>query len=113
MIGFVRTLDTKQFPVPILIFLFLTDLSIFFDIPLIRQICGFFFLTILPGLLILQILKLNKTESIENFVIAVGISITFLMLFGLLINNISLSLDYETPLANKRSLDSFNTRSLY
>lgn len=109
MIGFVRTLDTKQFPVPILIFLFLTDLSIFFDIPLIRQICGFFFLTILPGLLILQILKLNKTESIENFVIAVGISITFLMLFGLLINNFSLSLGYETPLATSVLLISFNT----
>jgi len=73
-----------------------------------RQIFGFFFLTILPGLLVLQILKLNKIGSTEKFVLLVGLSISFLMFFGLLINNLSLSLGYETPLATIPLLIAFN-----
>ncbi|OPX88199.1 MAG: hypothetical protein A4E52_01281 [Pelotomaculum sp. PtaB.Bin013] len=108
MIRSLRMLNNKEFLFLVLVFLLVTDFCIYFDIPLIRQFCGFFFLTILPGLLILQILKLNKIESVELFLIVVGISITFLMLFGLLINNISLSLGYKTPLATIPLLISFN-----
>ena len=85
-----------------------TDLAIFLNIPFLRQILGFLFLTFLPGLLILQILKLNKIGSIEKFVLSVGLSISFLMFFGLLINNLSLSLGYETPLSTIPLLISFN-----
>ena len=86
----------------------ITDLAILLNIPFMRQILGFLFLTILPGLLILQVLKLNKIEYTEKFVLSVGLSISFLMLFGLLINNLSLSLDYETPLSTISLLISFN-----
>jgi uncharacterized membrane protein len=84
------------------------DLAILLDIPYIRQILGFFFLTILPGLLILQILKLDKIGSTEKVVLSVGLSISFLMLFGLLINNLSLYVGYETPLSTISLLISFN-----
>ena len=46
----------KCFVFIISIFL-LTDLAILLDFPFLRQIFGFLFLSILPGLLILQILK--------------------------------------------------------
>jgi uncharacterized membrane protein len=49
--------------------IFLTDLAILLNIPFLRQVLGFLFLTILPGLLIFQILKLNKTDSTEKFVL--------------------------------------------
>ena len=88
--------------------LLLTDLAIFFNIPFLRQILGFLFLTILPGLLILQILKLDKIGLTEKFVLSVGLSVSFLMFFGLLINNSSLGLGYETPLATISLLISFN-----
>ena len=88
--------------------LLLADLAILLNIPFLRQIIGFIFLTFIPGLLILQILKLNKIGIIEKFVLSVGLSISFLMLFGLLINNLSLSLGYETPLATIPLLISFN-----
>ena len=88
--------------------LFLTDLVILLDIPVLRQIFGFLFLIILPGFLILQILKLNKIGFAEKFVLSVGLSIFFLMLFGLLLNNLSLSLDYKQPLATIPLLVSFN-----
>jgi uncharacterized membrane protein len=86
----------------------ITDLTILLNIPFSRQILGFLFLTILPGFLILQILKLNKIESTEKLVLSVGLSISFLMFFGLLLNNSSLSLGYETPLATIPLLISFN-----
>ena len=92
--------------------IFLTDLAILLDIPYIRQILGFLFLTFLPGLLILQILKLNKLGYTEKFVLTVGLSISFLMFFGLLLNNLSLALGYETPLSTVPLLVSFNLAAI-
>jgi len=86
----------------------IADLAILLNIPFLRQIFGFLFLTILPGLLILQILKLDKIGFTEKFVLSVGLSISFLMFFELLINTLSLSLWYETPLATIPLLISFN-----
>ena len=86
----------------------ITDLSILLNIPFLRQILGFLFLIILPGLLILRILKLNRIGSTEKFVLSVGLSISFLMFFGLLLNNSSLSLGYFTPLSTISLLVSFN-----
>ncbi len=98
----------KELFVITLSILLLTDLAILLNIPFLRQIFGFLFLTILPGLLILQILKLNKIGSTEKFVLSVGLSISFLMFFGLLINSSSLGLGYETPLATVSLLISLN-----
>ena len=88
--------------------LLLTDLAILLNIPFLRQVLGFLFLTILPGLLILQVLKLNKIGTTEKIVLSVGLSISFLMFFGLLLSNLSLSLGHETPLATISLLISFN-----
>ena len=108
MIELPKTLDAKKFFVLILVFLIATNSATLLDIPFLRQILGFLFLTILPGLLILQILKLNKMDLTEKFVLSVGISISFLMFFGLLINNLSLSIGYGTPLSTIPLLISFD-----
>ncbi len=88
--------------------IFLTDVAIFLNIPFMRPILGFLFLSGLSGLLILQILKLNKIGSTEKFVLSVGLSISFLMFFGLLLNNLSLALGYKSPLSIVPLLISFN-----
>ena len=98
----------KKWFVCIIVLVFITDLVILLNIPFLRQILGFLFLTFLPGVLILQNLKLNKIGSTEKFVLSVGLSISFLMFFGLLMNNLSLSFGYETPLATIPLLISFN-----
>ena len=99
---------TEKWFVFVISILLLVDLVIFLDIPFLRQIFGFLFLSILPGVLILQILKLDKLEFTEKVVLSVGISVSFLMFFGLLINNLSLSFGYETPLSTIPLLISFN-----
>ena len=104
-----KNLDARGLFLFFVALLISTDLAIFLNIPLLRQILGFLFLTFIPGLLILQVLKLNKIGSTEKFVLSVGLSISFLMFFGLLLNNLSLSFGYETPLSTIPLLISFNT----
>ena len=92
----------------IILIIFITDLAILLNIPFLRQIFGFLFLIILPGLLIFKTLKLDKIGSTEKIILTIGLSISFLMFFGLLINNLSLSIGYDTPLATIPLLISFN-----
>ena len=77
----------KEWLAVIISILFITDMAILLDIPFVRQIFGFVFLMFFPGLLILQILKLDKIDSLEKFILSWGLSISFLMFFGLLVNN--------------------------
>lgn len=86
----------------------LADIAIFFDIQFARQIFGFLFLTILPGILILPIIKLDKIGYTEKFVLSIGLSVSFLMFFGLAINNMVLNLGYERPLTTTFLLISLN-----
>ena len=92
----------------LIILLIITDITILLDVPFLRQIFGFLFLTILPGLLILWILKLNKIGFTEEFVLSIGLSISFLMFYGLLVNNLSLSFGYARPLATLPLLIALN-----
>jgi uncharacterized membrane protein len=92
----------------IILLLVATDIAILLDIPIMRQVLGFLFLTFIPGLLIFRTLRLNELGLTERIVLSVGLSLALLMLFGLLLNNLSLSLDYETPLATIPLLISFN-----
>ena len=88
--------------------LLLTNLTILLDTPFIRQVIGFLLLTLLPGLLILQILKLDKIDFLEKVILAWGLSISFLMFFGLLLSNLLFLLGYETPLSITPLLISLN-----
>ena len=103
-----RNFGAKEWLIFIIPILLITDLAILLDIPFLRQAFGFLFLTLLPGLLILQILKLNKIDFLEKFILSWGLSISFIMFFGLLINYLSLSLGYETQLSTIPLLTLFN-----
>ena len=56
------------------------------QIPIIRQLIGFIYLTFIPGIIILRILKLHKLGNIETPLYTIGLSITTLMFTGLLMN---------------------------
>ncbi len=57
-----------------------------FDVPGLRQIVGFVFLTFIPGILILRILKIHNVGIIESLLYSVGLSIAFVMFTGLFAN---------------------------
>ena len=96
----------------IVIFLLILSISIIFDIPVLRQILGFIFLTFIPGWLILSILKLNKLGMTEKLVLCVGLSVAFTMFAGLLINTIYPLFGYPTPLTTNSLLISFSIITL-
>jgi uncharacterized membrane protein len=86
----------------------LMDVAILLNIPILRQILGIIFLTILPGLIILRSLKLIELEFTEKLVLSVGLSVSFVMFFGLLLNSISLSFGFKSPLSTLPLLISMN-----
>ena len=58
------------------------------EIPIIRQFISFTYLTFIPGILILRVLKLHKLGNIETVLYSVGLSIAFLMFTGLYLNTV-------------------------
>jgi uncharacterized membrane protein len=72
-------------------------LSVFFDIPVARQVIGFLFLTLIPGYTILRFLKL-KLERLETVIFSVGLSLAFLMISTFLMNLILPLLGVAKPL---------------
>jgi uncharacterized membrane protein len=92
----------------LLFFIALTDIFFLFNIPVLRQITGFIFLTFIPGLMFIYILKLHKLKITEKLVISIGLSISSAMLVGLLINSVFPLFGYMTPLSSNSVLISFN-----
>lgn len=58
------------------------------EIPVLRQLIAFIYLAFVPGIIILRILKLHKLGNIETLLYSVGLSLTTLMLTGLLVNTL-------------------------
>ena len=52
------------------------------QIPILRQFIGFIYLTFIPGILILCVLKLHKLGNIETLLYTVGLSLASLMFTG-------------------------------
>lgn len=82
-----KNLDVKQYFTVLMAIIVLTALTIFLNIPFLRQVLGFLCFTTVPGLLIIHILKLNKIEFLKKFVLSVGLSVAFLMFGGLFVNS--------------------------
>jgi uncharacterized membrane protein len=65
----------------------LTALAAFgIDIPVLRQVVAFIFVTLVPGVLILRILKVHSISFLEGLVYSVGLSLAFTMFMGTFIN---------------------------
>jgi len=56
------------------------------EIPLFGPLVCFFYLTFIPGYIILRILRLHNLGMIKSALFAIGLSVSFLMIFGLFIN---------------------------
>ena len=82
-----RSLAAKKYFAILIAIILLTDLTIFINFRILRQVLAFPCFTIIPGLLILHTLRLNKLAFLKKFVLSVGLSITFLMFVGLFINS--------------------------
>ena len=69
------------------------------QIPIIRQLIGFIYLTFVPGVVILRVLKLHKLSTIETLLYTVGLSIATLMFTGLFMNTFYPSFGISAPIS--------------
>jgi len=85
----------------ILFFCLVVNLLVFFDIQYLylRAIFSFIFLTTVPGLFIMLILKIREVDFWEYLVYTIGLSIAFLMFGGLFINSILPLVGIDKPLS--------------
>ena len=95
-----KVMSPKDYIYSILLFLLLVNVVIFFNVPYLRQALGLIFLLFLPGILLVRLLCLDKLSLEEYFVLIIGLSVSFLLLFGLFLNNVSLIYGYNTPLSS-------------
>ncbi|TFH49639.1 MAG: hypothetical protein E4G89_04550, partial [Methanothrix sp.] len=78
----------------------LTDLAIWLDIPFLRQILGFIYLTILPGALLLGMLRLNRSIPVlDKLILVTGLSFSYIIFSGLFINYVYPRLVFDRPLS--------------
>jgi uncharacterized membrane protein len=73
--------------------------TLFLNLPFARQVVGLAYLTFIPGLIFLKLAKFNEISTVETLVFAVGFSVAFLMLAGLLIDQFGYLLGLTFPLA--------------
>lgn len=75
-----------------LIFVFLIQsialITLILGIPFAQQISNFFFLSFIPGLVLIRLLRINIDEITESVLAAVGLSLAFLMLVGFIVNTL-------------------------
>ena len=83
----------------ILIIHLMLYLLIISDIFILRQIIGFIYLTFIPGFIILKVLKLDKITITETILFSVGLSISFLMFMGAVINTLYPPIGISEPIS--------------
>jgi uncharacterized membrane protein len=90
---------SKEFLLFILFLQFIFYATAFFNILIARQVLGFVYFTFIPGFIIAKLLKLGEFDWVETVLFSVGLSIVFLMIAGLLINEFGLIFGVSQPLS--------------
>ena len=60
--------------------------SLSLGIPILRQVIGFLYLTFVPGILLLGVFRINNLNTLETLLYSAGLSLSFLMFIGFLMN---------------------------
>ncbi|NLX48638.1 MAG: DUF2206 domain-containing protein [Methanospirillum sp.] len=68
-------------------------------IPLLRQIVGFVYLTWIPGVILLRILRVHRLGVIETLLISIGLSLVIVMFIGFGMNTIYPMLELLRPIS--------------
>jgi uncharacterized membrane protein len=88
MFSKIKSFKIKEWLIILMSVLFITDILIILNVPFLREFMAFICFTTVPGILILHIMRLNKMEFLKKSVLLVGLSISFLIFAGLLLNSL-------------------------
>lgn len=87
------------FLVEILFLQIILCVVVLFNIPVARQVISFIYLTFVPGHIIVRLLRLYELDKLEILLYSLGLSVAFLMLAGLLVNELGYFLGFQEPLS--------------
>ncbi|MDR0493825.1 MAG: DUF2206 domain-containing protein [Nitrososphaerota archaeon] len=90
---------SKHFLAIVVAFQVILYASMFLNLPVVRIVIGAVYLTLIPGLIITKLLKLDSLGTLELIIYSVGFSIAFLMISGLIINQFGYLVGLSFPLA--------------
>lgn len=90
---------SRGFLATILFLQFVLYATVFFDIPVARQVVGFIYFTFVPGFVIVKLLRLDNVDGVETWLLSVGLSVAFLMIVGLLVNEFGPLFGIQQPLS--------------
>ncbi|GAB4315533.1 MAG: DUF2206 domain-containing protein [Methanobacteriaceae archaeon] len=76
--------------------------------PLILQIIGFIYISFFPGFLLIKIINLDRLNLIELFSYSIGLSLSLIMILGLIINSIYPLIGINEPLSLKPLILTFS-----
>lgn len=94
-----RNWKSKDFFIYVLTIQILLYIVMAINVPIARQVIGFLYLTFIPGMIILKLLKLQNLDWTETILFSVGLSLAFSMITGLLINELSPLIGLSAPLS--------------
>jgi uncharacterized membrane protein len=95
----VNTIDAKTLLLIVLGSLSIFCFTVYLDIPFVRQAFGFLYLSIVPGLVFLKLLNINKLGKTETMLFSVGLSVAFLMVAGFILNEVLPIFGFLQPLS--------------
>ena len=90
---------SSKHSIAFIIFQVTTWFAVGLNVPILRQFLGFFFLSFVPGLVILKALHIDQKSLTHIVLFSVGLSLVFLMIIGLLLNSILPLIGISTPLS--------------
>lgn len=76
-------------------------ITLILDIPFVRQVLGFFYLTFLIGYVLIRAFGLETSDKLDTLLFSVGLSISFLMFLGLINNSFGLFGIISRPLSTE------------
>jgi uncharacterized membrane protein len=103
-----RPRSSSTFVLFVILFQILTDVVVHFDVPIVRQVIGFIYLTFIPGLVLIKAFKLNDIDLSETLLLSVGLDIAVLMFAGFFLNGLLFAAGFSSPLSSLPILVTMN-----
>lgn len=94
----VCNLKSRDLFVALLFVQFAVNAVILFNVSVARQVIVFLYFTFVPGIVIMQLLKVDSLDMAETVLLSVGLSVASLMLIGLVTNELSHLIGVSQPL---------------
>jgi uncharacterized membrane protein len=94
----VRFGSSSKFVLCVILIQILTDVVVLLDVPIVRQVVGFIYLTFIPGIVLIKAFKLNHMDLTETILFSVGLDIALLMFVGFFLNGLLFAAGFSSPL---------------